>query len=155
MKVQTQGPGECWLATACMLADYPLQRMRREIVERFGGRSWAAMVAMKKQSGHTERRNRMARFVAERLGIPQLLEVNWGYGTTIKRGPAPKKKIPPGRGAIILVRSARGRKFSAHLVAFEDGMVYDPSGHVVGVGLFNALYKRWRIEKVVQIPRAP
>lgn len=160
MKTQTQGPGECWLTCVCMLTDYPLEKIRREIFERFGV-SWSDMVRNRRRAGYLGLRDKIAQFVVERTGAAQaVMDANWLYGTTIKRGRAPKRRVPKGRGIITLIKYKAtnyytGRRYiRAHAVAFENGQVYDPGGWIfTSDDSFDLAYRGWRIEKVIQVPR--
>ncbi len=46
-----------------------------------------------------------------------------------------------------------GRYMSGHIVAFENGIVYDPARSPLTESRFNVLLQGWRVEKVVQIPK--
>lgn len=156
MKVEAQGRGECWLVTSCMLADYPLVRIRQEIVDKFG-ESWQDMFRSPHRKTHTVDRQKMASFVVRRLGIPTMLSLNWAYGWTIRRGPAPTLRVPGGRGAMLLVKviaTSAKLRLIAHVVAFEDGKVYDPNGAMVHDGdNFAWTYRGWRLERTIQVRR--
>lgn len=153
VRLQTQGRGECWLAAACMLADYPLERIRREIIKKFGY-SWTEMISTNRLPGAYQRREDMSAFVVERTGVSRkLLELNWSRGDAIRRGPAPRLRIPEGRGVLMLIRGPRRPNFGCHVVVYDGGRVYDPMGSVYDAGTFDQHYRGWRIDKAVKVAR--
>ena len=143
IKLQRQGPMECWPTTVCMLTGHDWPTLRREVEKGYGG----PYVIVRSGPRGTEMKN----FIIRKTNAdPRLLSSAWAHGVTIKRGRAPRMKIPVrGRGMLLIVKRVRMKDTDliAHVVAYENGLVYDPERLTpMDETAFNETYRGWRVE---------
>lgn len=118
MRHQRQGEKECLLTTIAMLADCPLDRARRIAAIYAGSKQWNAT--------NWPTTNYLCAVLKVRLPTTEIHEgCRAAIGGIGNRSTFPAK-LPEGRGTILLWY-AEAVPPHGHIVAYEDGIVYDPS----------------------------
>ena len=154
MKHIRQRPNECWMTSVCMVTGYDIERLRTQLQERFGKpwngsgvgglwsdwrRSWAM-------------NTKIRRFIVGITGAPEsVFELGWLQLSTmsIPRGRGPKWTLPPGRGILRIINVS---KRISHVIAFENGRVYDGElDYPITIDTYQKLRRGWRLDKAVVV----
>ena len=152
MKLIRQRPNECWMASVCMVTGYDIERLRAQLQEHFG-KPWAGsgVGGLSSDWRHSQTKNAVIRrFVINITGAPEsVFALGWLRIVALPRGRVPKWKLPAGRG---LIQIFNVPKYAAHVVAFEDGRVYDPEvSYPMDINTYQTLYRGWRMSKAVVV----
>ena len=116
MKIQKQGFNECQLATIAMLANRPLSEVREVACKMLGTSTWLPLSVTIEIYWLT----------VEALCIYfGLAEIHPKMNQATANNTTPNLS---GKGQITIQWDNEGVRSSAHAMAFEDGLVYDPNG---------------------------
>lgn len=130
IRLQVQGPNECFPTSLCMVLGVDWEVLRQVIVTEINRRLGLKGSLRKLTWGETSGYNRDIAIwtLIDYLGLPDSdRETGYAVGH-VPRGRAPKLRIPRGTGLMSLHNARSGL---SHIVAFHRGKVYDPCGPMV------------------------
>ena len=115
MQLQRQGFNECQLATIAMLANRPLSEVREVACKMLGTSAWLPLSVTLETYWLTVGALCIYFGLAEIQ--PKMSQVTTNIITNLA-----------GKGQITVKFDNEGARPSAHAMAYEDGLVYDPNG---------------------------